>query len=1071
MSNVIGLWLRALVRVCLGLFVVGGAYAQAPCADCNILSRHSMDWCTASDGMGGSVSFGRTTDPEAAPLSARAVLGKGCDIYAEAHSDGYKVSTWNYCNPVLPAPNLASYGGTWGSYSVEGSIVTKVRSSGAVINSGSGTWGLATCGCVDQGNQNLVGLGNDGYCYCKAGHSWDDSLKRCVKIQEKIEAQKPLPPGACFGNPIYPLTGVKKEFIKSGMGVGGIELTLTYDSTMRTPVEPKLQASELVDPASFGGLWKSNLHHRLRVSLDLKSALLSRGDGSVINFIGDGFGTFTGTADNPHQLSTVSGGHIFTDAATGDQETFDIIGRLTSMATARGMVLTFTYTDGKLVQVAASDGRSLRFAYGDDLVTKVWDENGAALSASYDTARNLVALTWPDGKPHQFLYENPELPWALTGKIDENNTRYATFVYDAVGRVLSTEYAGGVDRFSVAYGTPPMRLRNETYDPATNTLYRNHIWQLAQGVTVTLPNGESIALDSVNPAGVPMVSARSQPASSGCAASTSARAYDEGGNVLSEDDFKGMRTCYAYDSKNREISRVEGLANTVSCSTVTPAEAALPLGARKIKTEWHPNWRLPTKLIHPLRTTTLVYHGDGASCTSAAPLPSGQALPVVCKQIEQATLADGTPDLAPRITNFAYDSAGRILSSVDGNGRTTTYAYFSDTAYTSGLSDPNIGKVSLLLHGNSEAPGVFADSGAYGQVATVIGSPAGVTAQKKYGSSSIAFNGSSDALSYAHSENLNLALGDFTIETWVYVNSLSLGSTILQKDQLYGSTFPSYALSIGANGSLNAHIGTGSTAAYSQWVSSAAGLIAPGNWHHVAYTRQGTTLRLFVNGALVQTATQSRTATDGGKALVIGRYPSGGGAADGWLNGYIDDLRITKGLARYTASFAAPSAEFPNDLWNPGDIGHRAGDLQSVTNAAGHVTQFTQYTRAGRVRQMSDPKGVTTDIVYTPRGWVSSVTTTAPGTPPFTTGYVFDNAGQLTQVNLPDGTSLGYSYDAAHRLTGVTDTRGNSVTYTLDNSGNRTAEEVRDPSGTLQRSISRSFDALNRLQQVTGAPM
>jgi YD repeat-containing protein len=47
-------------------------------------------------------------------------------------------------------------------------------------------------------------------------------------------------------------------------------------------------------------------------------------------------------------------------------------------------------------------------------------------------------------------------------------------------------------------------------------------------------------------------------------------------------------------------------------------------------------------------------------------------------------------------------------------------------------------------------------------------------------------------------------------------------------------------------------------------------------------------------------------------------------------------------------------------------VGHTAGDLQSITNAAGHVTQFTLYDRAGRVRQMVDPKGVVTDTVYTP---------------------------------------------------------------------------------------------------------
>ncbi len=54
----------------------------------------------------------------------------------------------------------------------------------------------------------------------------------------------------------------------------------------------------------------------------------------------------------------------------------------------------------------------------------------------------------------------------------------------------------------------------------------------------------------------------------------------------------------------------------------------------------------------------------------------------------------------------------------------------------------------------------------------------------------------------------------------------------------------------------------------------------------------------------------------------------------------------------------------------------RQATCNRITNAAGHVTQFTLYDRAGRVRQMVDPNGVVTDTVYTPRGWVSSVTVT-----------------------------------------------------------------------------------------------
>ncbi len=159
-------------------------------------------------------------------------------------------------------------------------------------------------------------------------------------------------------------------------------------------------------------------------------------------------------------------------------------------------------------------------------------------------------------------------------------------------------------------------------------------------------------------------------------------------------------------------------------------------------------------------------------------------------------------------------------------------------------------------------------------------------------------------------------------------------------------------------------------------------------------------------------------------------------------------------MARYAANFTPPAEAFLTCRCGPDRPQRRqattAGDLQTITNAAGHVTQFTLYDRAGRVRQMVDPKGVVTDTAYTPRGWVSSVTVTPPGGTARTTSYTYDNAGQLTGVTLPDATTLGYSYDAAHRLTGVTDAKGNTVTYTLDAMGNKTGEQVKDPRATCR---------------------
>lgn len=145
------------------------------------------------------------------------------------------------------------------------------------------------------------------------------------------------------------------------------------------------------------------------------------------------------------------------------------------------------------------------------------------------------------------------------------------------------------------------------------------------------------------------------------------------------------------------------------------------------------------------------------------------------------------------------------------------------------------------------------------------------------------------------------------------------------------------------------------------------------------------------------------------------------------------------------------------------DMGRR-GNLMSVTNALGHVTQITSYDANGRPLTIVDPNGLTTTLAYDPRGRITSKNVGGE-----TTGYQYDGVGQLTRLTLPDGATLTYTYDAAHRMTAISDGLGNSITYTLDPMGNRTQEDVKDPTNQLARTRSRAFDALNRLYQDIGA--
>ena len=140
---------------------------------------------------------------------------------------------------------------------------------------------------------------------------------------------------------------------------------------------------------------------------------------------------------------------------------------------------------------------------------------------------------------------------------------------------------------------------------------------------------------------------------------------------------------------------------------------------------------------------------------------------------------------------------------------------------------------------------------------------------------------------------------------------------------------------------------------------------------------------------------------------------------------------------------------------------HTEGDLRTITNPMGHVTEFTRYDKNGRPLELKDPNGQITTLSYSPRGWLMTRTVGNR-----TTNYDYDAVGQLTKVTQADGSWLGYDYDPAHRLIGIHDQSGNRIDYTLDPAGNRVEEKVSDPGGALARNQSRTYDELSRLKNL-----
>jgi hypothetical protein len=183
------------------------------------------------------------------------------------------------------------------------------------------------------------------------------------------------------------------------------------------------------------------------------------------------------------------------------------------------------------------------------------------------------------------------------------------------------------------------------------------------------------------------------------------------------------------------------------------------------------------------------------------------------------------------------------------------------------------------------------------------------TTTKKYGTGSMEFDGTDDRLVMPSNPELNLSSGNFTIEAWVYWTGSNANAKLLSKDGASGSSYAQYNLGMNGSGYISASVGSGNGVGYFQAITSNT-LLPTNQWVHIAFVKNGTNLSLYQNGTSVASATQSGTMVDGAKPLLIG-YETGQAASNYW-NGFIDDLRITKGVARYTANFTAPTKAFPD---------------------------------------------------------------------------------------------------------------------------------------------------------------
>jgi hypothetical protein len=250
---------------------------------------------------------------------------------------------------------------------------------------------------------------------------------------------------------------------------------------------------------------------------------------------------------------------------------------------------------------------------------------------------------------------------------------------------------------------------------------------------------------------------------------------------------------------------------------------------------------------------------------------------------------------------------GSVSSEVSGEdfqGYISDLRIIKGTAlYTSSFT-PTTAPLTAVT--NTELLLNFQDAGIYDRSGInnldTVGNAQIDTAVKKYGTGSMEFDGTGDYLKTVENEALELGSGDWTIEFWVYFDAVNNGTVKYLFDWRTASdTSNSFLAQEGTNG-------------WTYWNASGSSVnegfttstFSASTWHHVAIAREGSNIYFFVDGTKTSGSVSDTSNYDSGTLVIGSRYNG-----QNYLDGYIDDFRITKGVARYTADFTPPTAALP----------------------------------------------------------------------------------------------------------------------------------------------------------------
>jgi hypothetical protein len=267
----------------------------------------------------------------------------------------------------------------------------------------------------------------------------------------------------------------------------------------------------------------------------------------------------------------------------------------------------------------------------------------------------------------------------------------------------------------------------------------------------------------------------------------------------------------------------------------------------------------------------------------------------------------------PTISGTVLDDQGNPVAGRTVRAyRRDTGALLLETATSNGTSpvDPDYANVSLLLHmDGANGSTAFTDLSPSPKAVSVFGNAQISTAQSVFGGASAYFDGAGDYITVPYTADFAVGSGDFTFELWVYRTGVNANGSRLWNSN--GDVYHEFDMSIDGSGVLGCY-GTTTGSSWNAWAAASIATITANQWVHIALVRNGGTVTVYLNGVgtvLTSSLGASVLVTGAGGATTRSIGGQGTGP-DRALMGYIDEVRFTKGVARYTTNFTPPDAPF-----------------------------------------------------------------------------------------------------------------------------------------------------------------